>query len=815
MEIIIKQDGIFDLATGRSRRETSWRNKEMSWSELVTRVSTTHRTAETHAEYMAAKKPRQDEIKDVGGFVGAYLSNGRRKSGNVAHRQLLTLDLDFAKSGFWDDFTLTYLEAALIYSTHKHSADSPRLRLIIPLDRPVMRDEYEAIARKVAGNLDIEIFDPTTFQAERLMYWPSTSKDGVFEFEYQDGKWLCADEVLNSYRDWRDVSEWPISSRVDKLLVRSMQKQGDPLEKTGVVGAFCRSYSISEAIEKFLSSVYDACDIDSRYTYKEGSTAAGLVVYEDKYAFSHHGTDPVSGKLCNAFDLVRLHRFGLKDEDVKEGTPGNKLPSYTAMIEFASKDDAVRKLIVSEKLADAKADFEGLDLEDEQEEDDSWQADLSVDKRGNIFSTINNIVLILNNDPFLKGKIALNSFEKREVVLGNLPWRKITANTRYLTDTDDAALRHYIEKRYEITGVQKIKDAMDIVCMQHAFHPVRNYLDGLQWDGIPRVDTLFIDFMGVRDSAYTRAVSRKALVAAVNRIYRPGCKFDYVLVLVGKQGQKKSSMFDKLGRDWFSDSFGTVQGKEAYEQLQGVWLVEMAELAGLRKAEVETIKHFISKREDRYRVAYGRRLENFPRQCVFFGTSNNKDFLRDPTGNRRFWPLDTYEFHPAKDVFKDLDDYEVGQVWAEAVEFFHKGEPLYLSAKLEEEAYAMQEEHSEKDERAGMIQQYLDTLLPVNWGQMDVYERRSFLQGGELEPVGKLQRDRVCVAEIWCEVLGGQQKEMNRFNTKDIHDIMRVMPGWEEAKSVKIKDPHYGVLRGYVRVKKVAAKFEKVATSEN
>ncbi|MFA9212971.1 MAG: hypothetical protein ACEQSR_03890 [Candidatus Methylacidiphilales bacterium] len=225
----------------------NWRNKEMLWSELVEKLSETHYTAETHAEYLAAKKPRQDEIKDVGGFCGGFLTGGRRKASNVLHRQLLTLDIDFGNTSFWEDLTLIYGAAAVVYSTHKHSPDSPRLRLIMPLDRPVRPDEYEAIARRIAGVLNIELFDPTTFQPERLMYWPSTSKEAVYEFQYQDGVWLNADEILATYRDWQDSSEWPVSKRVDKILQRSMQKQGDPLEK------------VSKTVDKNILRCYQRC----------------------------------------------------------------------------------------------------------------------------------------------------------------------------------------------------------------------------------------------------------------------------------------------------------------------------------------------------------------------------------------------------------------------------------------------------------------------------------------------------------------------------------------------------------------------------
>jgi putative DNA primase/helicase len=801
MNTKIQHDGTVEIATGRSRRETSWKNKELQWSVLLDKLSTTHRTAETHAEYLSSKKTRQDEIKDIGGFVGGYLTSGRRKAGSVLHRQLITLDIDFAPAGIWDDFTLLYGNAAVQYSTHKHAPDSPRLRLILPLDRQVMPDEYVAISRRIAGNLGIEYFDHTTFQPERLMYWPSTSKDGIYAFECQDGPWLNADEVLATYTDWRDSSEWPVSERSYNLVQRAIKKQGDPLEKPGIVGAFCRTYNIHEAIETYLSDVYESCDTENRYTYKEGSTAAGLITYDDKFAYSHHGTDPVSGKLCNAFDLVRLHLFGLKDEDAREDTPINKMPSYTSMTEHATKDAKVRKNVISERLEDAKCDFENIE-EPQEEDNDDWQAELDVDKKGKCYSTVNNVIIILTKDPSIKGRIAFNSFEHREIALKNLPWRKITPETKYLTDKDDAGIRHYVESIYGITGVQKIKDAIDIVLLKNSFHPVRDYLTSLKWDGEERVDSLLIDYLGAEDSDYVRAVTRKTLAAAVTRIFQPGAKFDYVLTMVGKEGKGKSTLFDKLGKSWFSDSFIGVQGKEAFEQLQGTWIVEMAELSAIKKAEIEAVKHFISKREDRYRVAFGRRVENFPRQCIFIGTTNNQDFLRGATGNRRFWPVAVLEQAPTKDVFKDLTDYEINQVWAEAIHLYRQGEELYLNKELEEIAFEKQENHTEQDERAGMILKYLDTSLPTNWDNMGPYERRSYLfNEDEIRPAGTVKRDRVCAAEIWCEVFAGKQAEMTSHNTRFIHEVMRKVGGWIEYKS-RTMFKLYGNQRAYFRSKK-------------
>jgi putative DNA primase/helicase len=803
-KIILQNDGILDIATGKNRRETSWRNREMLWSELVTRVSETHRTAESHAEYLSAKKIRQDEIKDVGGFVGGHLTSGRRKAGNVSHRQLLTLDIDHGTSDIWDDFLLMYGNAAALYSTHKHNPDAPRFRLLIPLKTEVFTAQYEAIARRVAGTLGIENFDHTTFEPSRLMYWPSTSKDGVYRFEYNDSEWLDPEEILNSYHNWKDSSEWPLSDKYNTLIQRNITKQGDPLEKPGVIGAFCRTYNIHEAIDKFLSDVYDPCDIEGRYTYKHGSTAAGLITYDDKYAFSHHGTDPISGKLCNAFDLVRIHKYGLKDEDAAEGTKGNRLPSYTSMIEFASKDPNVRIQHGTEILKEAQDDFKDIDGEVDGDIEDitdtaTWMAELDMDKKGNVHTTINNVVLILENDKYLKNKIAYDDFEKCEVALKDLPWRKINQQTRRLIDKDDANIRHYLEKVYSISSALKIRDAMEVISTKKTFHPVKDYLNSLVWDRNERVDTLFIDYQGAEDNKYIRAVTRKTLVAAIARIFRPGVKFDYVLTLVGKQGSKKSSIIGKLGRQWFSDSFSTIKGKESFEQLQGVWIVEIAELAGLAKGDVESVKHFISKREDRYRVAFGRRLENFPRQSIFFASTNRLDFLKDTTGGRRFWAVQVNDQDATKDVFKDLNDYEIDQIWAEALEIYKQGEELYLSPELEQQAAKVQQEHTEVDERAALIHKYIDTLLPADWDQKSIHDKHCFLAGDELAAEGSIVRDKVCAAEIWCEALGGFQKDMTTHNTRFIHDIMRNLKGWAQYKS-KTNFKNYGVLKGYYRI---------------
>lgn len=784
----MKYDGQISIATGSSASRKIWKNEKLAFSQLVERLSNAHVTHETFSAYMAMTKQEQANIKDVGGFVGGYLRNGRRKPENVQFRQLLTLDLDFANLNFWDDFCMQYDCAAVLHSTHKHCEKSPRYRLIIPVNREISADEYTAISRRIAGNLGINLFDPTTFEVNRLMFWPSVSKDAKYVFNTQDGKWLDADYVLSTYINWRDISEWPFANTADSKIRKSVAGQEDPTTKNGIVGAFCRTYSMQEAIDEFLRDEYISVGDGIRYTYSKGTTAAGLIIYDDKFAYSHHSSDPVCNRLCNAFDIVRIHKYGLMDEDDSEAH-GNKAASYKAMEKFAMGLSSVKKTIISENLDSVKYDFASesyvVDETAKNEElDSSWQTELEIDTKGNFTSSASNITMILANDPNLKGKFKYNSFDNKRYIFSSLPWRVIS-EPEPIKDVDYSGVRNYIESIYGIVSTQKIDDALALEFNKASFNPIHDYLNSLKWDGKKRVDNLLVNCFGADDNVYSHEAIRKSLVAAVARVFNPGTKYDLVLVLVSEQGTFKSTFFKKLGREWFSDTFSTVQGKEAFEQLQGAWIIEMGELAGLRKAEVETIKHFITKCEDSYRPAYGRTVETYKRQCVFFGTTNNKSFLKDPTGNRRFMPIDVVRHKVTLDVRSEEFDNMIDQIWAEAVALYKSGEKLYLSIEADNIAETVRLQHSETDERRGIIEQYLSMKLPENWDSMSIIERRRYITDPALRANGVKTRMSVCVAEIWCECLEKEKEDMSRYNTREINDIMRGLRDWELQNSPK------------------------------
>lgn len=798
---MIHYDGEFDLAVGMSAKSKIWKNKKVKWSDFVARLSEEHKTNETLKEFLSAPREEQSKIKDVGGYVGGYLKNGRRKPENVVHRQLLTLDIDFAHKDFWEDYILLFNNAAILHATHKHCDTSPRFRLLIPLSRKCTPDEYVAVGRRIAGTLGIDLFDNTTFETNRLMFWPSNPKDVDYYFKYQDGPWIDVDETLASYEDWKDSSLWPTAESKIREVQTNVSKQQDPDTKKGIVGAFCRAYSISSAIETFLSDVYVECDMQDRYTYTGGSASAGLIVYDDKFAYSHHGTDPCGGKLCNAFDLVRIHKFGHLDT----GNEKDKAPaSFREMENLAKNDSEVRKVIATESLNDARYDF-AEEYEEENDtsienEDITWMQEMDVDARGTYLSTAANINSIFANDRRLKGLFRQNDFDGKKYVFGTLPWRRVP-NPEPVRNVDFSGIRNYIEIIYGINAATKIEDSLALEFEKNHYHPVLDYLRSLEWDKIPRIDTILIDYFGASDNVYTREAMRKMMIGAVARVFRPGVKFDLVLTLVSQtQGTGKSSFLKALGRNWFSDTFMTVQGKDSFEQLQGAWVIEMAELSGLRKADIESIKHFISKQEDTFRPAYARTPECYPRQCVFVATTNENAFLRDPSGNRRFMPVDVHNVklldNPA--LMDLLEDNElIDQFWAEAVHLYRRGEKLYLSPEAEVIAQRQQKIHSEVDERKGIIESYLNKLLPENWSEMDLFERRNYLSD-PLSPNGVETRDYVCIAEIWCECLGKEKEDMDRYKTREINDILRSMEGWEQSSSTK-NFPIYGRQKYYVK----------------
>ena len=798
----------YTISTGRSRLETTWKSTSVTWEALLGRLAEVRRTKETVKEYQGLSRDRKGRIKDVGGFVGGRVE-GARKAGNVRSRSLLTLDIDYGRKD-----TVAVVADSLaglrwvLYSTHSHTGETPRYRLVVPLGRDVTPDEYVPVARKVAEWIGMDLFDDSTYQPERLMYWPSCPADGEYVLKSGEGEDLDPDEVLGEYVDWRNPVEWPLSSRVDRIVERRNSKQEDPTLKGGAIGAFCRAYSVSEAIEAFRLP-YEPTDKEGRWTYTEGTTSGGAIVYEDKWLYSHHGTDPCSMRLVNAFDLVRIHRFGDADAEALPDTPVNRLPSFKLMEDLATSDPKVHSLLVRERYADVEDAFKDVEGEGPEEgpktDGDDWMKQLQYGgkQHSEIMPTPYNFGLIIRNDPELKGLVLTDDFTGDHNIVRKTPWQEGDGTDHTVwNDSDDAGLIDYISRKYKLTGKTAIIDANNLVMAQNHHHPVREYLASLEWDGVPRLDTLFVDYLGAVDCDLTRAMTRKHFTAAVARVMQPGIKYDYILTLTGPEGIGKSTILSKMFGRWFDDSFssGDVGDKQAMEQVRGRWGIELGELKDYKRSTSESFKQFLSKSVDKYRPAYGRHVVNIPRQCVFFATTNEVNFLKGDTGNRRFWVVPCYEDSPVRSVFEDLTDGTIRQVWAEAAARYKNHEKLFLDEDLERKARLRQYAFNEigADDRIGIIMDFLCTPLPEDWETLTRGQRSEYFKTGSI-PYGTSEkltyrRKYICAAEIANECF---RKDINRFEAREINQMLERLKGLEFVGSCSVSDRGYGCQRRF------------------
>ncbi|NCB42169.1 MAG: hypothetical protein EOM59_06075 [Clostridia bacterium] len=773
------------IAYGNNRQAKKWVNKTTSFDKLKERLKVTIRTTESAEEYAKFSKAQKDNAKDHGGFVAGALKGGRRKIDAVELRSMVALDGDRIDKTFLENYEKSTPYTSVLYTTHSSTEENPRVRLIFPLTRDVTPEEFVAVSRYLAQMLGIDYFDECSYQPNQLMYWPSTPSNGSFVYKEVDKNWLNPDEILNAHPEWTDPTRLPTSSRESKANTVANQKVQDPLEKDGIVGLFNRVYfPISKAIEAFLSEVYEPTENENRYHLIKSSSIAGVEIKEDgKFVYSHHAKDPAYLKLCNAFDIVRIHKFG--DDDDKK--------SFRDMCEFAMQVDEVKVLAANERLALAEEDFSA--------DSDDWKTRLKYQPKTSLLeNSVYNLNLILNNDPDFRN-FAYNELANRIQVTGPLPWERPEGN-KFWRDADTAQLKSIIDIRYLPFSSRNHDVAFTKIADDRRFHPIRDYLESLPaWDGTTRVEDVFIKYLKADDTEYIRTVTRKTFAAAVARIYVPGIKFDCVPVLDGDQGIGKSTIVkDLVTADYYSEtlSLTDMDDKSGAEKLQGFWVVEIGELAGMRKADIEKVKAFLSTSDDKYRPSYGKVVESHPRQCIVIATVNGeRGYLRDITGNRRFWIIKVHQ-KKQKKTWSFTEEYRQ-QFWAEAKEIWKSGEKLYLEGDILEEAEKAQKGAMETDERVGMVEEYLNTPLPADWDDMDLFARRNYLNGSEFggtQHIGTITRTSVSNAEIWCECLNHSLPELKTTDSYQIAALMAQINGWERTTNIK-RLPIYGRQRLY------------------
>lgn len=773
----------YTLSVAGSSASLKWTTVKYTWSDFLERLNRDIRSTETMRDFDRLDRTARANLKDVGGYMAGELSGARRLKSAVLSRSMITLDVDYADSLFPLEFDTRFPGvAAVIYNTRSDREKSRRFRVVVPFSEEVQdAAQYEAAARKMAELLGIDLFDPTTFQAERMMYWQSLSSDQPKVFEVFEGEPISAEYLLSLYgnnEEWRDIRNWAFKSDQEKetRAIVSKAMAQNPREKAGLVGAFCRAYSVPEAIEKYLSDVYEIAPGNDRYTYKAGHSVGGMIVFDDLFCFSYHSTDPIAdGHAYNAYDLVRVHKFGHlgKEDSTKEM---NKL--------VCADKECVKDMVTPDAYLDDFDDYGDAVKSDSTKEVTELVWDL--DGKGKKQVTVNNFVNAFKSDPLLNGLLAYDMLKETIVFTRPSFTAKGSKKGDLVNDTDISIIKGRIERMHGIYNDAKLNDAIEQVSSDNAFHPIKLYLESLTWDGVPRIDTFLVDYMGAEDNAYTREAFRKMLLAAVTRIYESGRKFDTALVFYSEQGVGKSTLIQRLSKGWFNDSLTNLSGKESYEAIQFAWLVELAELSALRKSDVEAVKNFISKREDTYRGAYARRVKTHKRQCVFFGSTNDDEFLKDATGNRRFFPVAVKRTRKTHIIFEPKFDAIVDQLWAEAMEGYMLGEGLTLSDEAETIAGGMREEFTERTPIQGLIEEYLDRLFPADYEDRFLAQRLDFLNG-DLGEEGTEAKNSFSLIELWTEALGRRKDEYTVVKARELSNAVKALKGWKRDKQARQK----------------------------
>ncbi len=398
--------------------------------------------------------------------------------------------------------------------------------------------------------------------------------------------------------------------------------------------------------------------------------------------------------------------------------------------------------------------------------------EINNDKNGNeksrkLLQTVRNFEIIMENDDRFANCMKFNEFTQETFICGNVPWQE--NNFRAWKNHDDSSLFSLIQSEYGMKNRNDYFDALRNVSMKNRFHPVRELLDSLEWDGTEKIRSLPVDYLGVEDTEYNYQVFKLSMLGAVARIYDPGCKFDYMTIFTGKQGLGKSTFLRKLAMkdEWFSDNLDGLDTNDALQLLLGTWILELAELKSFARTMggVDSIKRFLSSTQDKFRLPYEHRTETFPRQCVFFGTTNKSEFLQDETGNRRFLIVHTGINKPQKDVFGSEIEKDIMAAWAQAVHIWKTEKPLLiLPDSCREEAQRLQNDSMADDGKAGIIAEYLEN------------------------------RQRACVLELWQKALG-EQGRPQKWQSTEIIEIVLSLPGWERMKSTG-RFGEYGIQKG-------------------
>ena len=597
----------------------------------------------------------------------------------------------------------------------------------------LLRDFLNTLSEKFSDS-QVKV-DRKVFNAARIVkYYGSTARKG------KDDEANGRPHRVSGFVCFPDDAESKVNP---KELIESLVEQKPKKEKGNFSGSQTESI---DAVREFL----DEYDI----AYREEDKQDGFYFYlEDGCVFNpdHKGKDACV--IVNQ-DGMRIYKC------FHDSCEGNHWKDFVKLFDPEYKTFEERKAEDANILQDMFGGEESeLELPMERPQAEYRLVEVQRNEKGKVLPTIENYLNILREDRELKDLFGFNE-------LSQMTQNKRTGKD--WRDSDDAKIMLYIEKMYGINKKEAFTQAKSIREEQMAFNPVKDILDALVWDGQPRLETSFINYLGAEDSEYTRFLAKMIFVAAVKRAYEPGCKFDNMVVLVGPQGCGKSTFCERMAlkEEFFTDSIRGVGSKEAIEQLLGSWVVEWGEMSAMRRAkDAETLKLFLAQKVDKFRNAYGKYTLRVPRRCIFIGTSNDTEgLLTDRTGNRRFFPIEVSSGR--KSLVSKTVRAEFEQIYAEAKELYKKGFKLYVPEKLYTVVSQKQEDFLVEDPRESTIVKWIETQEGLK---------------------------KVCTKMVWREALGLRVEDMKQKDSIELGKIFNRIPFLKKMKHKTAFD-EYGYL---------------------
>lgn len=748
-----------DIATAPKRDSKRWQQQKTTWDEIL-------------------KWPVSDK-KECGNYILGTLNGPVRRKTTIVDRCAITIDVDKPDADFIARAQVLFMDTCcLIHTTYSSAPDQPRYRLILPTSRKLTPDEYVRAVEVLMDRLGAEHCDVGSREPERYMFKPSEQQPGWFKRWVLDGEPIDVEELLKDFQD--DLSDEPISRH-------HTRNKRDPFTIDGAIGAFNRAYRDLDELIRVYELPYERSG-DNRWHLVGARSVAGMgeIRGVEGLYFSHHVHDPAFGQTCSAFDLVRLHRFSDLDEGLDKRTNLTKLPSFNAMLELAAEDERVMLEMVG-------VDFSQVDADDL--DNVSWRAGLRYRPRtGALIDDISNWDVITEKEPVFRG-LYYNELTMAVETETDLPWRTLEQGGPVFMAIDRAALCLYLERIYKLRPSRSFVDELiNTTALKRYQNPLRAHLKSLVWDGKPRLETCL---PGVAVTGYTRMVARKSLVAAVARVLNPGCKWDHTLVLFGPEGLGKSYWIERMSLG-YSATLGRIDNKDTLLTMYRSWIMIADEGYSLRKADSDALKEFLTRTADVFRMPYDREAVLHKRHCVIWSTTNDEVFLRRQEGNRRFLIVRCEQ----RFDFNSLTEHYIDQVWAEAVHYYENGETLFLDDADSQVAELEREQFIEEDALAGVIEEFLDMLVPPNYERWTPERRQMWLRtrtDDEFEERGSVQQQQTCSAQLWVEAFGNRLGDHRRQDLLQINAILKRLKGWR-ALPGRHRIPHYGAQLVFERV---------------